>query len=102
MSLEIALFVAGVIVGWLIQAVYSAKSSKEQRLLFDKLSAELRGLILQDPREHLSVAELNKLIDDRTIDLTRGEPLPYFACPKCGSTDLQKRESFDAQHDDIS
>jgi len=101
MSLEITLFFAGVIVGWAIQHVYSARSSKEQRALFEKLSSELRDLILEDPREHLSVAELNALIDDRTIDPTGNDPLPYIACPKCGSSDLKKRESFDAQHDDV-
>jgi hypothetical protein len=101
MALEIGLFLAGVLVGWAIQHLYSARSSKEQRQLFEKLSSELRELILRDPREQLSVAELNQLIDDRTIDPTREEPLPYVACPKCGSADLQKRESLDAQHDEM-
>ena len=99
--LEISLFVLGVVVGWGIQHLYSRNSSKEQRLLFDKLSSEMRELILQDPREQLTVAELNELIDDRTYDPTQGGPLPYVACPKCGSTDLQKRESFDAREDEL-
>jgi hypothetical protein len=100
MSLEIALFIAGAIVSWLIQHLFSARSAKEQRVLFNKLSAELRYLILKDPREQLSVAELNELIEQRTVDPTSREPLPYVACPKCGSSDLQKRESFDALHDE--
>lgn len=100
--MEILLFVLGVVVGWAIQHFYSARSSNEQRALFGKLSAELRDLVLADPREHLSVAELNQLIDERTIDPERTtDPLPYVACPKCGSKNIKKQDSIDPRGDDI-
>jgi hypothetical protein len=101
MTLEIGLFLVGVIVGWLIQHIYSARSAKEQRELFQKLSSEIRDLILADPREKLSVAELNQLIDERTTDPTHEGPLPYVACPKCGSTNLERRASLDAEEDEM-
>ena len=49
----------------------------------------MREVILNDNREKLSVFELNELIREKTIDEEVVEELPYMACPKCGSEDLE-------------
>ena len=93
--MEIILFLSGLICGglisWGITHAYDKKSSKERDALFNKLSEELREVILGDEREKLSVLELNELIREKTIDEEVGEAIPYYkACPKCGSEDLEK------------
>lgn len=99
--MEIFLFTAGIVLGWAIQHIYSLRSSKERKELFSKLSTDLRDMIVSDPRDTLSVSDLNELIEQRTIDRTANEPLPYKACPKYGSTEINKRESIDQRHDEV-
>ena len=58
-------------------------------MLFNKLTEEVRGIILTDKRETLTVKELNELLEKKTIkNHVGGDPLPYKACPKCGSEKL--------------
>jgi predicted RNA-binding Zn-ribbon protein involved in translation (DUF1610 family) len=92
-------FLLGLLLGgaisWLVAHVYYRKASKEQEVLYKKLSSDVRKMILKDPRDSLTVFDLNRLLNSRTIDkhrMNQGDPLPYKACPKCGSTDLARDE----------
>jgi hypothetical protein len=97
--MEIVLFVLGAILGglisWGIAHTYYAKSSRDQKAVFNKLTKEVRSIILQDKRESLTVQELNELLEKKTIKNPIGDdPLPYKACPKCGSENLRRGELF--------
>jgi predicted RNA-binding Zn-ribbon protein involved in translation (DUF1610 family) len=87
--------VFGGAISWFLTHGYYRKSSKEQAAISKKLSEEVRKIILEDPRDSLTVLDLNRLLDSKTIDkhrMNQGDPLPYKACPKCGSTDLARGE----------
>jgi predicted nucleic-acid-binding Zn-ribbon protein len=84
--------VAGAVASWLITHLYYTKGSRDQTTLYNKLTAEIRDVILADKRASLSVRELNELLSERTIDPAATGPLPYKACPRCGSTSIQHDE----------
>ena len=88
----------GVLVSWGIAHAYYKKSSIEQNKLFNKLSKEVRDAILADNRDKLSILELNELIRDKTIDAHVGESLPYIACPRCGSEDLERTTDVEVEY----
>jgi len=95
--MEILLFILGVVLGgvisWWITNAYYLKANKEQKTLFDKLSDDVRSAILEDSRNKLSIKDLNTLLEAKTIKQPwDGDPLPYKACPKCGSEKLEKGE----------
>jgi hypothetical protein len=99
-------FIAGLILGalasWGITHCYYKRSSVDQERLYGKLSAEVRNAILEDSREKLSIPELNQLLDDKTIARdASGDPLPFKACPRCGSEDLERKEMLDEDHDEM-
>ena len=100
--MEILLFILGLIIGGMISLgityVYYKKSSKDQDVVFNKLSEEVRDAILNDNREKLSVFELNELIREKTIDEEVGEAIPYLACPKCGSEDLERTSDVEVDY----
>ncbi len=90
--MQIVLLVVGAAIGalasWAVTHAYHMRAAREQRLLFAKLSKEVRDAILADTRVGLSVTELNQLLAAKTIDPADEGPLPFVACPKCGSEDL--------------
>lgn len=102
--MDIISLIVGAIIGalssWCIAHVYYVKSNKEQQksfkeqqYLFNKLSEDVRLIILSDKRESLSIIELNELLAKKTItDFPKGDPLPYKACPKCGAKELKRGE----------
>lgn len=100
--MEILLFILGLIIGGMISLgithVYYKKSSKDQNVVFNKLSEEVRDAILNDNREKLSVLELNELIREKTINEEVGEAIPYMACPKCGSEDLERTSDVEVDY----
>jgi len=100
--MEIALFLSGLLFGglisWGITHTYYKKSSKDQNDVFNKLSEEVRVAILDDNREKLSVSELNGLIREKTIDEEVGEAIPYMACPRCGSEDLERSSDVEVDY----
>ncbi|HJP18428.1 MAG TPA: hypothetical protein QF468_07250 [Nitrospinota bacterium] len=102
--MEILLLLVGAAIGglisWLISHAYYEKSGKDQALLFSKLSSDVRRAILEDNRDSLTVKELNKLLEEKTIDPARGGPLPYVACPKCGDENLRGGEIYDDRRDE--
>jgi len=103
--MEIALLIIGVVLGagcsWLVTHWYYRKSNADQGLVYDKLTDEVRQLIRDDQRTRISVRELNELLDQRTIDPNSSAPLPFLACPRCGSENLSHKSATDAQHDEI-
>lgn len=101
-----ATFIIGLIMGalasWAISHWYYRRSSNDQERLFRKLSSEVRTAILDDSRSNLSIPELNRLLEDKTIDPeATGYPLPFKACPKCGSVKLERHEYIDQKHDEL-
>jgi len=100
--IDLALVFIGIVTGWLITHLYSVSSTRDQRLVFRKLSDEITDAILSDQRNSLSVQDLNNLLNSKVLDKTSTEPLPYLACPKCGSEDLKKGQDYDTQLDEVS
>lgn len=104
--MDTAFLVTGLVLGalasWMITHNYYRRSSADQKRLYEKLSAEVRDAILDDSRESLSVRELNQLLDDKTVDSEAVDaPLPFKACPKCGSQELDRRDVTDYEHDEM-
>ena len=100
--MEIVLLILGAAIGWLVTYIYSCRSSQEQSRLFNKLSSELRQVILEDKRKSLSVSDLNELLTNKTLDTASPEPLPYLRCPKCGSQILKRKQYYDSSNDTVS
>lgn len=73
---------------WLITRYYYIRSTKKEKELYEKLSSEVRNAILEDQRKKLTVEELNKILISKTVNKNHKGPLPYKACPKCGSENL--------------
>lgn len=91
-------FFAGLIIGgllsWGITHWYYVRSSRDQTSLYNKLSSELKGLILADERSNLSVKDLNELLRNTVIDETSTDTLAYRICPKCGSENLWRSNDY--------
>lgn len=91
-------FIGGVILGgiitWVITHIYYKRSRRDQNAVSDKLSLELKRLILDDKRKSLTVTDLNELLRDKVIDRTSSETLPYKVCPKCGSENISRSTDF--------
>ena len=100
--MEIFLFLLGLILGglvtWGVTHAYYKKSSEDQKTLYNKLSDDVRDAILDDNRKKLSVLELNELLMEKTIDYEVGEAIPYMACPRCGSEDLQRTSDVEVDY----
>ncbi len=103
--MEITLLLIGVVLGaacsWVITHLYYQKSNAEQKVVYDKLTEEVRQLIRDDQRARLSVRELNELLERRTIDPDSDHPLPFVACPRCGSKELSRKSATDTAHDEV-
>jgi len=69
--MEIILLLIGALIGWAITHIYSNKSSSEQTKLFNKISVEVREIILTDARSQLSIPELNSALLEKTMDLKK-------------------------------
>ena len=81
------LFIAGLAVGgvitWLIAHVYYRKANADQNKLYNKLSDDMRSVILQDRRPNLSIRDLQEsmaqmAIEDRRTDI-EGIRMPIYA-----------------------
>ena len=98
------IFIIGLIIGGsislIITHIYYKKSSSDQKVIFNKLSQDIRNAILSDTREKLSVAELNEIITEKSIDFNSKHPLPYVACPKCGSKNLLDKSDVEVDYDE--
>jgi len=51
--------------------------------------------------ENMTVVKLNGLLKSKTIDENSDDPLPYFACPICGSTNIERQGACDDEHDEM-
>lgn len=80
----------GGLISWFITRFYYLKSSNDQRILFAKLPEVLKKLVIQDKHDKLTIRELNELINQKVTDTSSKDSLPYIACPKCGSINLNK------------
>ena len=80
---------AATVITWIIARHYYQKSYKDQIQLFDKLPSQIIEPILKDSRDKITVLELNKLLAVKTIDRNSKHPLPFKACPNCGSGNIE-------------
>ncbi len=102
MGIAIITCLLSAIISWGIAKFYYRRSSVDQNRLWGKFTNELRQILLDDPRTSLSVIELNELLENKTIERApTGSPLPYKACPKCGSEELERKSSVNQQDDEI-
>lgn len=88
------LFIFGLIIGglisWAITHIYYEKSSKDQKIIYDKLTEDIRNIILEDKRSSLSIKELNELIHKKVTIEGSNDKYPYKFCPKCGSESINR------------
>lgn len=91
--------IIGIIVTWLVTHIYYKKAFRDQKLLYDKISRNLRKWILADTRTHLSVKDLNSLLEEKTIDPNSDYPFPYKVCPKCGSNNIIRYKDIQGEPD---
>lgn len=89
----------GALFSWFITHWYYQRSNSDQKLIYSKLSDELRKEIRESKNDNLTVKDLNKLIGNKTINSNSKEPLPYKACPKCGSEQIKKSQWY--SHSDV-
>jgi len=91
--LNLSISVVSLLLGIATTHVYHRKGTRELRAIVDKLPSKVADALQADVRSKLSVEELNQLIYEKTVDEEAGragEPLPYRACPKCGSGTLSR------------
>lgn len=62
-SLVVGLVVGGII-SWLITHIYYKKSTRDQKIVFDKLSVDIRDSILSNPGETIDLGELKNLLEN--------------------------------------
>lgn len=96
-------FIIGIILGgiitWIVAYIYYKRTFRDQEKLYSKLSSNLRDWILADTRRHLSVTDLNDLLEEKTVDPESDYPFPYKACPKCGSENIYQDTDIEADVD---
>ena len=86
--MDFTYFFLGALITLVVSHLYFKRSGKEQFLIYNKLSDELKKIILNDQREKLTVKELNELLKEKTIDPNSKEIFPFKCCPKCGSDNI--------------
>jgi hypothetical protein len=74
------LFIIGIVGTWVVAHIYYRRACRDQNLLYEKLTCNARRWILDDQRTHLSVEDLNGLLDEKTIDPDSDYPFPYKVC----------------------
>ena len=82
--------IIAIVVTWVFAHIYYKLSSREQTRVYNKLSSDLKECILADARQRLSVSDLNEILSEKTIDGDSDDPLPYKACPVCGSDNIYR------------
>lgn len=91
-------FIGGIILGgvvsWVIARRFYLLAHRDQKILYNKLSSEIRETILSDKRESITVSQLNDLLRKKTLDVSGNTELPYKVCPKCGSDNLNLNKDF--------
>lgn len=96
--------ISGGILSWIITHFYYKKSNEKQNtqneLLSKKLSADVKKIILNNNANNLSIKDLNKLLEEKTIVLNSNDPLPFKACPKCGNTHLIRSTGINNREED--
>ena len=88
MQLAIGIFL-GALITWIITHYYYRKANHDQNELFNKIPEYIRQGIIDDRRDKLTVKELNKLIQLKTIDKHKEGIRKFKACPKCGSLNIR-------------
>jgi hypothetical protein len=77
--MEMVLFLSGLIFGamvsWEFTSTYYKESSKDQNMVFNKLSMEVRQAVIEDDREKLSATELKELITKNMVEKNDGESI---------------------------
>jgi Zn ribbon nucleic-acid-binding protein len=94
-------FIGGIILGgivsWVIARRFYLLAHRDQQILFNKLTSDVRETILSDKRESITVSQLNDLLRKKTLDASGNNELPYKVCPKCGSDNLIRNKDFLAE-----
>jgi len=78
----------GAIIAWSIAEKYYKRSNIDQSILYNKLTEDLRKIILADKRDLLTIKELNDILKERVIDGQSLNRFPFKLCPKCGSENI--------------
>jgi hypothetical protein len=63
----------GGIITWLVAHVYYRKANEDQNQLYNKLSVDMRSIILQDSRPKLSIRDLKESMAQITIEDRRAD-----------------------------
>ena len=86
--MEIFYFSVGIIIGVISSLLfiffYIRIATNDRKTVFNKLPIIFIKALLDDPRSRLTSKELSSLIKEIEID-----PIPFKACPECGSTFLK-------------
>jgi len=96
-------FIVGLLIGgfitWLVTHLYYRRSrrdaQRDQEIIYNKLSKEIRDAILQDDREKFTVPELCDLINSPSPSSPSN-----MVCPECGSANLRQHHSYVCATDD--
>jgi hypothetical protein len=99
--MEALVGVAGIFIGWAITHAYYRRGDAALRKLFGDLTRGVIKAVLHDQRSRMSVADLSMLLEKLTIDENSIAPLPYKACPQCGSTNLKFESGTHYDHDEV-
>ena len=107
MELFIGIVAGGLMTFITTHLYYRAQKRNDEKLaenVLNKLSPELKKIILDQNIKNISVKGLHKILDDKIIDkkeLEKGNPMPYKACCKCGSKNLFFNEATDNKLDEV-
>ena len=61
----------------------------------EEIAADIAGR----PQDREVIRRLQNRLVKLSVDVRSGDPLPYFACPRCGSTRLRRSSATDVKHE---
>jgi len=90
------------VIGFLIAWYFFGRDARESRKkyhdlekLIERLPDEVIEKLKTSPREKLTVKQLNKLIEEKTVDKNKEGLGALKCCPKCGSPKIWVGTNFD-------
>jgi len=90
----------GGLIGWGIAWHFYRKSTADLNKVISKLPEDIAKKIYADPRDKLSIKELNGLIMARVTNRKKRGLLSFVACPKCGSTNIEQDSRPEVDYDE--
>ena len=92
-------FVLGAAISWGISHYYYYRGNRETPSWFS--TENLKEILTKNPEDvDWTARQIVKLYNKNVFDESSSDPLPFRACPKCGSENLKRSSHNDYQNDE--